>query len=221
MIRLFTLALITCLMPLSTWAQPVQEVKSDETPQVRVEVIIFQSLALRGWTEEYWPDIYELPQIENVRYFNATDGYARLLPQEQLTLNNDVAKMTTEKGYDVLAHFGWQQPTLPKDQAEPVLIDQSVQQSRMESSILFGTIRFYQERFAHIEVDIELDRQIPERIRDDFARHQQIDADWMTEGWRFQLKESRRIRPGELHYLDHPIFGVLVKFERVESKPKS
>lgn len=196
----------------------VAQVNTKEpAPQVRVEVIIFQSLALRGWTQEYWPDAEQLPDVDQVRHFNREDGYARLLPSDQLTLTDEISKMTTDKGYDILAHFAWQQETLPKELSAPILLDQFIQQRRMESSILFGSIRIYQERFAHIEVDLELDRQIPIRIRDNFALHQQIDPDWMSEGWRFRLKESRRTRPGELHYLDHPIFGVLVKFDRVDT----
>lgn len=186
-----------------------------EPPKVQVEVIVFQSLALRGWTEEYWPDILELPNTENTTQFNANDHYARLLSEDQFTLKNEVEKMTTDKGYDVLAHFAWRQDALPKEQALPILVDQLVQQRRLESSILFGTIRMYQERFAHVEVNLELDRQIPKAVLERFTAHQQLDIDWLTEGWRFQINESRRVRYGEIHYLDHPIFGVLIKVDRV------
>jgi hypothetical protein len=35
-----------------------------------------------------------------------------------------------------------------------------------------------------------------------------------------ELKQSRRMRSGELHYFDHPLFGVLVRIEKV-THPKS
>ena len=31
------------------------------------------------------------------------------------------------------------------------------------------------------------------------------------------LSESRRMRPGELHYLDHPWLGILVRIEPVDA----
>lgn len=205
-------SLLSFTLPLSAPAQTEQK----PAPLVQIEVIIFQSLALRGWTEEFWPDSPELPNVDGATFFNSKDNYAKRLPTESLTLHEDIAKMTPEKGYEVLAHFGWQQPALPRDQALPILIDQTAQQHRLDSSILYGSVRMYQERFAHIEVDLELDRTIPQAIRERFAEHQQEDVDWMTEGWRFPLKEARRVRFGQLHYLDHPIYGVLIKVDQVK-----
>lgn len=209
--------LVIALTSLISWL-PFQVSAEDEKapPKVQIEVIVFQSLALRGWTEEYWPDILELPDTENATQFNAEDGYARLLKPESFTLNEEVEKMTTEKGYDVLAHFAWRQNALSREEALPVLVDQFVQQRRLESSILFGTIRMYQERFPHVQVNLEIDRQIPHAVLERFTEHQHLDIDWITEGWRFQINESRRVRYGEIHYLDHPIFGILIKVDRVK-----
>ncbi|WP_051678522.1 CsiV family protein [Thiomicrospira pelophila] len=209
--------LVIALTSLISWL-PFQVSAEDEKapPKVQIEVIVFQSLALRGWTEEYWPDILALPDTENATQFNAEDGYARLLTAESFTLNEEVEKMTTEKGYDVLAHFAWRQNALSREEALPVLVDQFVQQRRLESSILFGTIRMYQERFPHVQVNLEIDRQIPQAVLERFTEHQHLDIDWITEGWRFQINESRRVRFGEIHYLDHPIFGVLIKVDRVK-----
>ncbi|MBE0493882.1 MAG: hypothetical protein IBX48_06020 [Thiomicrospira sp.] len=208
--------LVIALTSLISWLPyQVSAQQEKSPPKVQIEVIVFQSLALRGWTEEYWPDTLELPSTENATQFNAADGYATLLKEASFTLKEEVSKMTTDKGYDVLAHFAWQQPALDREKAIPILIDQFVQQRRLESSILFGTIRMYQERFSHIQVNLELDRQIPQAVLERFTAHQQLDIDWITEGWRFQINESRRVRYGEIHYLDHPIFGILIKVDRV------
>lgn len=209
--------LVIALTSLIFWLPFQVSAEEEKSPsKVQIEVIVFQSLALRGWTEEYWPDILELPNTEKATQFNADDGYARLLNTESFTLNEEVEKMTTDKGYDVLAHFAWQQEALPREEALPVLVDQFVQQRRLESSILFGTIRMYQERFPHVQVNLEIDRQIPQAVLERFTEHQHLDIDWITEGWRFQINESRRVRFGEIHYLDHPIFGVLIKVDRVK-----
>jgi len=37
---------------------------------------------------------------------------------------------------------------------------------------------------------------------------------WTVSG--FRLKQSRRVRSGELHYFDHPLFGVLARIKKVE-----
>lgn len=190
-----------------------------DSKQVQIEVVVFQSLALRGWTEELWPDAETLASKLTMQSKaispHSNKNFAKLLPNDQLTMHAQVEKMTPDKGYQVLAHFGWLQETLPQQDSLPVLIDQTLQQHRQDTSSIYGSLRFYQERFAHIDLELELDRIIPASIKQRFAEHQQLDPEWLNDSWRFQIKESRRIRPGEIHYLDHPIFGVLVKFNRV------
>ncbi|WFE68292.1 CsiV family protein [Thiomicrospira sp. R3] len=190
-------------------ANPLQGAK------VQVEVIIFQSLALRGWTEEYWPDFDGITSIADTIRLGEPNNYAQLIEPSKYSLVEEVSKMTTDRGYDVLAHFAWQQPLQSNQLAIPVLIEPTIQSRRAETSPLLGKIRLFQERFIHAEVYLELDRQIPVRIRERFAEHQQIPADWLPDSWRFKIDESRRMRYGQLHYLDHPIFGVLIKVDRV------
>jgi hypothetical protein len=124
--------------------------------------------------------------------------------------------MTTDRGYDVLAHFAWQQTLESNDIASPILIDPAIQTRRADTSPFLGKVRIYQERFIHAEVYIEIDRQIPTRIRERFATHQNIPIEWLLDSWRFKIDESRRVRYGQLHYLDHPIFGVLIQIDRVK-----
>ncbi|WP_052501360.1 CsiV family protein [Thiomicrospira microaerophila] len=184
-------------------------------PKIQVEIIIFQSLALRGWTEEYWPDLDGIISTADSRRIAGLDGYAQRLDPDQRTLLEEAGKMTTDRGYDILAHLAWQQPLRSNQLAMPVLIDPSLQLRRANVSRLLGKIRIYQERFIHADVQMELDRQIPTRIRENFANHQQIPIEWLPESWRFKIEESRRVRYGQIHYLDHPIFGVLIKIDRV------
>lgn len=183
--------------------------------RIQIEVVIFQSLALRGWTEEYWPDFDGITSTLNTTHMGAGDNYAQRIEDEHLSLKTEVSRMTTDRGYDVLAHFAWQQPLRSNQHAIPVLIEPSLQLRRTQTSPLLGKIRVYQERFIHAEVNMELDRQIPTRIRTNFAQHQQIPINWLPESWRFRIEESRRIRYGQLHYLDHPIFGIMIKVDRV------
>lgn len=184
-------------------------------PKVQVEVIIFQSLALRGWTEEYWPDFDGITSTLGTKRLDGIDGYAQLIEKDKFNLLEEVSKMTTDRGYDVLAHIAWQQPLESNDSASPILLDPAIQMRRADSSPLLGKIRVYQERFIHAEVYLEIDRQIPNRIRERFANHQQIPLEWLLDSWRFKIDESRRVRYGQLHYLDHPIFGVLIQIDRV------
>ena len=185
------------------------------SPQVHVEIIIFQSLALRGWTEEYWPSTPGLVVSEQAQRLDETTPWAKLVAAENLELAEVRSRMTTDRGYDVLAHFAWQQPAFNRNNAQPIIIDSQLQKRRHETSPIYGQVRAYQERFNHVEIKIELDRLIPANLRERFAEHQGIELAWLPDSWKFVIDESRRVRPGELHYIDHPLFGVLIHVSRV------
>lgn len=221
------LLLVTVSWVPTSYASPT----SASSSIVHVEVIIFQTLATRGWTEEYWPltpgimphkdaiklnteasVIPESPDALDAPEFSA---FFNLLPADQLILNDVADSMTPTKGYDILAHFAWQQPALSQNNSPHILIDQYLQINRLETSAIFGGMRAYQERFNHIEVELELDRRIPSSLRERFASYHGMELASLPENWTFLIKESRRIRPGELHYIDHPLFGVIVQISRV------
>lgn len=178
-----------------------------ETPTYKIEVIVFENMSLKGWTEEYWPEDIELPvtsQSTSVYNQNKKPLWIRSSSQE---LGNHAAKMR-RNGYRVIFHEAWTQLAYPNKKSHKVLIEGS----NNYGSNLLGTVRLYKTRYAHVDFDLELERRIPAKVLETFVQNQKLSThDTLPAHWRFNLKESRKIRPGELHYLDHPIFGALVQ----------
>ncbi|KUJ72004.1 hypothetical protein AVO41_06035 [Thiomicrospira sp. WB1] len=180
----------------------------DKLPRYHVEVIVFETLALKGWTEEYWPEKTAdaiLPDWNELRSMPSP------LPQKVHRLATEAKKMTREKGYNKLFHQAWVMTGFPEDQSQPFKIE--VLPGNAYQSRLFGQIKFYKSRFAHVRLNLGLERRIPSRVRQDFAQQQDMDVTALPDYWHFQLKESRKIKSGELHYFDHPIFGALVQIQ--------
>jgi hypothetical protein len=181
------------------------------TPVYKLEVIVFESLATKGWTEEYWPEDIELPDIENsISVYNSKQGALWINPSQKSLAGKAVA--LNKKGYRVLFHEAWTQFGYPDRKVKRVLLESA---NPYGSSVL-GTLRFYKTRFAHVEFDLQLEKAIPQRVKQSFIENQKISANNLPDQWRFNLQESRKIRPGELHYLDHPLFGVLVQISKIE-----
>ena len=212
---LATAWLVLPLISVGLIAPTLAKAQTSSAPQVHVEIIIFQSLAQRGWTEEYWPLTPGLVLSDQVKRLGDTANWAKVVAPEKLELAEVRSRMTTDRGYDVLAHFAWQQPAFNRNQAQPIIIDSQLQKRRHESSPIYGQVRAYQERFNHVEIKLEFDRRIPANLRERFAEHQGIELAWLPDNWKFVMDESRRVRPGELHYVDHPLFGVLIHVSRV------
>ncbi|MCP4042695.1 MAG: hypothetical protein GY731_12200 [Gammaproteobacteria bacterium] len=75
---------------------------------------------------------------------------------------------------------------------------------------LDGTVRLYRSRYLHVLADLRFYRPAQRRtLRSETG----LEAESMEEVQPtvFRLQESRRMRSKELHYLDHPILGLLIK----------
>jgi hypothetical protein len=181
---------------------------AEEVPRYTVEVIVFENYALRGWTEEHWPDEIELPITKDSTSIFTT-GKRPLFIEHAKTSLDTVAKKIS-KNYRVLFHRAWIQNAIDTKNAPTTLIENTQEGGTQ----IVGTIKLYKTRFAHVEVDLEFEKAIPAKIREAFAENQQLALEDLPSHWRFNLKEARKIKEGELHYIDHPLFGVLVKVHK-------
>jgi hypothetical protein len=129
----------------------------------------------------------------------------RLLAPEQLQLNNEYRRLTNVAAYRTVLHAGWVQPGLPEDQAKPFdLTLLGVANPR-------GSVRVYLSRFLHVSLDISYEdaAAAPAEPPGNELREVALPP-------RYRLTTERQTRSGELHYFDHPAFGVLVKVTPVQ-----
>lgn len=88
--------------------------------------------------------------------------------------------------YQVVAHIGWTQPGFPRTDAHYLAVDPLVG----AGAGLGGRISLTRGRYLHLALDVTY--QSPE----DAAQ-------------KFSLRQTRRMRSNERHYIDHPKFGVI------------
>ncbi len=186
----------------------VQSTAQAQTPNYTIEVIVFENLALKGWTEERWPDEIELPNTDNSVSLN-TPEKSRLYLKEKNTQLTEVADKVA-KNYRIIFHQAWSQNAYSPQKTPTVLIEND----RAGGTNLLGTVKLYKTRFAHVQFDLELEKRIPSKVREAVAENQQVAIEDLPQYWRFNVVESRKIKPSELHYIDHPLFGILVKIHK-------
>jgi hypothetical protein len=134
----------------------------------------------------------------------------RLLRPEELQLTSQYRVLSRLQAYHPLVHGGWVQLGLPDNEALPV--DLSV----LGVTNPAGTIRLSLTRFLHVKLDLSYADAQPART----ALAPQPDAlAELPVAPRYHLSAERTMRSGELHYFDHPAFGVLIKVTPV--KPDS
>lgn len=137
--------------------------------------------------------------------------------------------------YEIISKASWKQPALDRDQAIPVLIQAGNEYGGYYE--LEGSVTLVVSRYLHIQAELwlseyiqqvemiapwwESSNTITDSAGDDSLAYQQIDFSsrpaYSETVTRYEsvrtvvLNESRRMRSGELHYLDNPMFGVMVK----------
>ncbi|MCL6414761.1 peptidoglycan binding protein CsiV [Aestuariirhabdus sp. Z084] len=160
---------------------------------------------------------------------NAASAWV-LLAEPSLQLTDKSARLQKAGDYQVLFHQAWRQPMVESSEAPWIRIEGG--QRYADQPVLTGSVRFSLKRYLHITTQLSLTEYEPfqnlaSEIPDDYISNE---ANLLTpanagsqNGYeplrRFDLQESRRMRSNELHYLDSPVIGVLVKitpFEHTE-----
>lgn len=127
-----------------------------------------------------------------------------MLDSEELTLDRVFARLNNLDAYTPLIHAGWSQEALLEEDAQA--FDLAVLGSLRPA----GTIRLHRSRFLHLTLDLLLQND----YRYSFAPVQFDDPYWplaeLRAPLRYRIDVQRRIRSDEVHFFDHPAFGVLI-----------
>lgn len=176
----------------------------------QVDLILFENLALKGWTEEFWPMAVDTAIIDGAIDFSQAEG----LPLKVIQAQNPMLKSEASrvaKNYRLLLHKSWIQSALPKNQSPKLFLE-----NETATSAYYGTIKMYQSRFNHIELDFNFERMIPNKVRAEFAQMQNLPLETLPTYWPFHLDAKRKVKSGELHYIDHPLFGILIQIQKLD-----
>ena len=122
----------------------------------------------------------------------------RWLAEDSLQLRMEARRIRRAPDLQVIWHGRWMQPTPPRDAGEPLLLQAGPQPDGVHQ--LEGTLQVTLGRYLHFWA----------QLWQPAAATAQPHALPYTE-----LNESRTMRSGELHYLDHPKIGVLVRIDPV------
>lgn len=127
----------------------------------------------------------------------------RLLRADELELRGALLRLQRDGEYTPLAHGGWIQPAFPPEQATPVDI------SLLGTVNPVGTVQLHLSRFLHVTVDL-LYRAPP--VSPPLQEAPVVDGvlSELILPLRYALRIQRRVRSGDIHYLDHPAIGLLV-----------
>lgn len=199
------LALVHC-MACVLLAGPVQA--QDAEFRVALEMIVFLQLAPEDSTEDLMrtspdlppPEVYPSP-LELPDSGPATPeppAGILALTRAQFALDGIWASMRRSAGYRPLAHFAWAMPEEWTGEPMPLRL------STLAAAPLpfSGLASLQEERFAHLALDLRMPAA-------------------EEGGGEYRILERRRLLLGEVHYFDHPRFGVIARLFHYRPRPKA
>lgn len=167
------------------------------------------------------------PKLEPVelpaRFLPPPPLAAVALPEWRQLLDSDAGelvgiyrRLATQSDYRPLMHLIWEQPGEADRPASIVAFDDL----RLGSPEIEGEASLSRSRFLHLELDLrfrgrEAIRAVP------VARRGAHGPEVVLMAPEYRLAESRRMRSGELHYFDHPAFGVIALIQPVQRTPRT
>jgi len=144
----------------------------------------------------------------------------------EFSLSAEVSKIARSRDFRVISTKSWFQNIKSKDVAELVFIDSGF----FKGTRIFGFFQLYKERFLHFNTKLYLSELDPLTTQDErlivgknvFNEEKELDVyEEKNQKVLYEVVHSKKFRSGELHYVDHPKFGMLLKLTKAQKEISS
>lgn len=214
--------------------------------QYDIEVIIFEDAYARYINSESWhkniPEEENLPndEVDTVVKSEPLTAETYTLDEsatfESITpeiLSIEYKKIKSSSQFNVLFYSAWRQTGLDKTKAFEINIDElkNAHQNTTKNS-LTGNLKVVLARYLHVYSQLEYRRGNVSDDKNDSAKDNSVinslnnlftDEDKSNatkpENGTYSMQSHRRMRSKELHYIDHPLVGILIQINPVEISP--
>ena len=160
-----------------------------------------------------------------------------LLPDNEWQLSNEAKRLERASGIRIMEHIAWRQPVDERKKSHPILI-QAGQQYGLSFEVE-GLVTVTENRHLHVDTNLFFSKYKLELFDNSLdwsslntpatEPEQSIDLTNTSistvensvffensepqhqREYTSELKHIRRLRADEIHYIDHPLFGLLVK----------
>lgn len=178
--KITTLLVALLVLPTFSTAQAPATLTYD------VELVIFRNLGGGNSPEQWSMNDSVAHSSDDAEAVDpaASEAPFPKLAADRLKLNAIYDTLKRSRAYQPLAHLGWTQPAT--DRASTHFV--SLNALGLDDGVA-GRAALARGRFLHLTLDLTL--QIP------------------GDDTRYVLKQTRRMRSTEMHYIDHPRFGVV------------
>ena len=175
---------------------------ADTARPYALEVIVFARSTPSQSIDEVFPSTAPPMLAEGLDFEFALEAELEgllPLPSESYVLNNSANRLRRQLGADILFHRRWIHPLLPLSDTTPWFRLTGLGRDGVR---LDGMVRWSIDRFIELDADLRVTRP-----------NERFDLDGTPLDAVYVLQEFRKMASKDIHYLDHPAFGVIIAAE--------
>jgi hypothetical protein len=180
----------------------------------QVEIIVFSKIQATSLLSEQWNMPTLIPDIKQATELTPFENEPEQQPQELQSSYwklNKISRRLSRNGYAILLHLAWVQDFSQTQPPIHVFVPQDVNASGLNTQ-MGGTIDITLNRYFNVAINLlfgETATRIQSLISPDaFEKNFHNVENGIAY---FQLKQRRRMKSDELNYIDHPLYGMLIK----------
>ena len=164
--------------------------------------------------------------IESIPTLEVNKSVFEIDSAREFSLSAEVSKIARSRDFRVISTKSWFQNIKDKDAAELIFIDSNF----FKGTRIFGFFQLYKERFLHFNTKLYLSELDPLFTQDErlmvgknvFNEEKGLDIyEEKNQKVLYEVVHSKKFRSGELHYVDHPKFGMLIMLTKAQKKISS
>ena len=189
-------------------ATPKKELKEYD-----VEIIIFEDKHARYLKSEIWNQNTEQQSAATKTNKINASGFKSIKPA---ILKKQYKRINASSEYNVLFYGAWRQAGLEKSKAFEINIKElkSSHTDRSKNS-LTGTFKLVLARYLHIYNQLTYQQKMTVSAASE-KQTEVLSNDMAPHNGLYPLNSHRRMRSKKLHYIDHPLVGMLIQINPVE-----
>ena len=183
-----------------------------------IEIIIFEDAHARYINSESWhnnssgaEEVLSRRKTERItKKSTNTKSYTSV---KSKILSKEYKRINNSSEFNVLQYSAWRQAGLKDSDAFEISINElkNIHRKRSKNSIT-GKVKVVLARYLHFYSQLEYQRQGNKNQPADLEQ----DINVTPNNNNYSMKSHRRMRSKELHYIDHPLVGILIQINPVK-----
>ena len=179
-------------------------------------------------------NIFDISQFDTIINSQRYKAYSALAGSS-LNLAGIAGSLERSSRYKLLMHRAWLQPIT--NQQTHILIQTGKRYDEMYE--IDGTLNLNRNRYLHMNVDLWFTKFIPKYNHQEFLQFKELQIDEDTRNkypvlisrakekdtheptQSYRILQSRRMRSDEVHYIDHPLLGLILLVQRFTERTQS